>query len=119
MEDFDNNEEQMVSVVDMEGCIEHLATSLSKEFSPEATSDDVYVFCSRKQIESIINDSCLGFDEDDNPIINAKIYAEICDSIFQTVQNASLAKLASEGHLECAWDDDLNDMVFWLPDEPK
>lgn len=119
MEDFDNNEAELVSVVNMEGCIEHLATTLSKEFSPEATSEDVYVFCSRKQIESIINDACIGFDEDDNPIINEKIYSEICDRIFQTVQNASLARLASEGHLECAWDDELNDMVFWLPDEPK
>jgi hypothetical protein len=119
MEDFENDQEETLSVVDMEGYIEHLATFLCKEFAPQATSKDVYVFCSPKQIESIIHDSCLGFDENDNPIINAKIYAQICDSIFRTVQNASLSKLASDGYLECAWDDDLNDMVFWLPDEPK
>ena len=119
MEDFDNNEEeQMMSVVDMEGCVEHLADSIAKEYSPDTKAEDVFHFCSRQQIESIINESCLGYDEDDNPIISVEIYAEVCDKIFQTVQSASLAKLASEGYLECAWDNDLNDMVFWLPDEP-
>ena len=39
-------------------------------------------------------------EKDDNPIISVEIYAEVCDKIFQTVQNASLARLASEGHLE-------------------
>jgi hypothetical protein len=119
MEDFDNNEEELLSVIDMEGCIDHLAGSIAEEYSPGAKPEDVFIFCSRQQIESIINESCLGFDENDNPIINREIYAEICDNICQTVQNASLAKLASEGYLECAWDNDLNDMVFWLPDEPK
>lgn len=119
MEDFENNEEEMLSVVDMEGCIEHLAGSIAKEYSSETKAEDVFYFCSPQQIESIINESCLGYDENDNPIINSSVYAEVCDKIFQTVQNASLAKLASEGHLECAWDDDLNDMVFWLPDEPN
>jgi hypothetical protein len=30
--------------------------------------------------------------------------------------NIALAKLASSGEIECAWDSDINDMIFWVTD---
>jgi hypothetical protein len=35
------------------------------------------------------------------------------------IHNVGLAKLAAQDLIECAWDDELNEMVFWQKEPAK
>ena len=120
MKDFENteDEDQVMAVVDMDGYVEEIARAVTEELSPGTNHSDLYNYCTREQIVGIVQENCLGFSEDNEPLINFEVFHTIFHSVLQRVQNGALSKLAAEGYLECAWDDDLNEMVFWLVDEP-
>lgn len=119
MEDFENTEDEdpVMAVVDMDGYVEEIARAVTQELSPGTDHSDLFNYCTKEQIVSIVEENCLGFSENNEPLINSEIFYTIYNSILQRVQNGALSKLAAEGYLECAWDDDLNEMVFWLADE--
>jgi len=119
MEDFENTEDEdpVMAVVDMDGYVEEIARAVTQELSPGTNPSDLYNYCTKEQIIGIVKENCLGFSENDEPLINFEVFHTIFNSVLQRVQNGALSKLAAEGYLECAWDDDLNEMIFWLADE--
>ena len=117
MEDFEEDEDRVMAVVDMDGYVEEIARAVTEELSPGTNPSDLYNYCTKEQIVGIVQENCLGFSEDDEPLINFEVFNTIFNSVLQRVQNGALSKLAAEGYLECAWDDEINDMVFWLADE--
>jgi hypothetical protein len=64
----------------------------------------------RKYIEPSYNDEF---------IISEDNYDMLCNEIRNWVYNSSLSQAASCGTIECAWDDDINDMVFWHPESTE
>ena len=57
-------------------------------------------------------------DPDDESIyLNMIVYENIVETITYQVYGAALSKLAASGFLKCAWDEKLNDMVFWVSDK--
>lgn len=118
MENFENDEEdQVMAVVDIDGYVEEIAKAVTEELSPGSNHKDLYYYCTKQQIVGIVEENCLGFSENNEPLINFEVFHNIFHSVLQRVQNGALSQLAAEGYLECAWDDDLNDMVFWLSDK--
>lgn len=87
------------------------ASDLKKDYTENL--DD---FVTINQVKSIIKDHSVGTDDDDNFLINEEIHNEIYDSIQVRIFNVGLAKLAANGFIECAWDDDNNEMIFWASD---
>lgn len=61
----------------------------------------------RKYIEPGYNDEF---------IISEYSYDDLCSEIRKWIYNSSLSQVASSGKIECAWDDDSNEMFFWHPD---
>jgi hypothetical protein len=53
----------------------------------------------------ITNNSTMILDEDD--------YNKIFNDIRVGIYNSALSKLAAKGYIECAWDNESNDMIFW------
>ncbi len=49
-------------------------------------------------------------------IISERNYDILCDEIKKWIYNSSLGIVASSGKIECAWDDDSNEMFFWHPE---
>jgi len=119
MEDFENteDEDQVMAVVDMDAYVEEIAKAVTQEISPGTNHKDLFNYCTQEQIVGMIEENCLGFSEDNEPLINFEVFNTIFNSVLQRVQNGALSKLAAEGYLECAWDDEINEMVFWLADE--
>ena len=119
MEDFENteDEDQVMAVVDMDAYVEEIAKAVTQEISPGTNYKDLFNYCTQEQIVGMIEENCLGFSEDNEPLINFEVFNTIFNSVLQRVQNGALSKLAAEGYLECAWDDEINEMVFWLADE--
>jgi hypothetical protein len=58
----------------------------------------------RKYIEPGYNDEFILSDEN---------YDMLCDEIKKWIYNSSLGLAASSGTIECAWDDESNEMFFW------
>lgn len=61
----------------------------------------------RKYIEPGYNDEFILSDEN---------YDLLCDEIKKRIYNSSLSLVASSGSIECAWDDQSNEMFFWNPE---
>jgi hypothetical protein len=79
----------------------------------ENYSDNLDEFISINQVINLIKDKSIGLDESENLLINEDIHNSIHEDIQDWIFNVGLAKLAAAGKIECAWDDDQNDMVFW------
>lgn len=108
---------QKYSIKDINGMITHIIKEVSEYFNTNEDFQEILSYCSTNEIEVIIKDNAVGEDASGRSIITIESYNQIIDDVISRIQSAVLARLASEGHLECGWDDELNDMVFWLPDE--
>lgn len=72
-------------------------------------------FISIGQVENLIRDHSIGTDDDGCLIIDEDSYNQTFDDVRTFLYNVGLAKLAAAGKVECAWDNEINEMVFWLP----
>lgn len=113
----DNEAELFYTVLDEDGFFEALATSVANCFDSE-NIQEVLAYVSKDQILNCVREKCFGFDEG-NMVINAKVYEDSVNDLAQMMQGKMLAKLAAEGYLESAWDDNVNDMIFWLADQDE
>lgn len=105
----------MYSIVDLEGYIDACRTEAALNYS-DSCDEDLDTYITLNQARYIVDSYSLGFDENDNYIIDEDIHFDIVEEIQQWILEAGLAKLAAENKIECAWDDSLNTMVFWYPD---
>lgn len=97
--------------------IEKLAYSIRKNagltISTDA-NDNLDDFISIGQMKNLIYDYAVRTDDGDL-ILDEEGYEQIFDETSSWIINMGLAKLAGENKIECAWDDESNDMVFWQP----
>jgi hypothetical protein len=66
-----------------------------------------------KQAEGIIVEHSMGKDAEGRYLIDEDAHDRLFESIKTRIYNSGLAKLAAKGLVECAWDDENNEMVFW------
>ena len=69
---------------------------------------------SLKQTESIVREY-IEPSYNDEFIISEDNYELLCNEIKKWIYNRSLSQVASSGKIECAWDDNSNEMIFWDP----
>lgn len=81
----------------------------------QLNTNDLNDFITINQIYSLIDGYALGQDDEGQYLIDAECHDHIIEDIRNWIFNVGLAKLASQGYIECAWDSDINEMVFWLP----
>ena len=86
-------------------------------YTGKLTDKDLDEFITLAQIENIIRENQLTTDDDESIYLNMIVYENIVETITYQVYGAALSKLAASGFLECAWDEKLNDMVFWVSDK--
>lgn len=79
------------------------------------SQEDLDNYITIPQITNILAENSCGTDPEYNNayVIDDKIHGKIFSAICVWIQNTALAKLAAENLLECAWDENLNEMVFW------
>ena len=106
------------SVIDMDGCASALREGVAKSFTENYTEnlDDLI---SIQQVINMIQEHSLGQDEEGFHLINEEVFDFVFNEIRIWIYEVGLAKLAAQGHVECAWDNESNDMVFWLADKNK
>lgn len=100
------------SIIDLDSISTSLRSEIAKTFT-DADEDNLDEYITLHQVKDIIIGYSLGNDEEGNYLINQEVFQDAWDDIRDWIFNAGLAKLAAKGMIECAWDDNLNEMVFW------
>jgi type II secretory pathway component HofQ len=106
------------SIIDLEGFAKSLRAGVASSFEENYT-ESLDGFISVNQVINLVKKNNLGKDEENNYIINEKVFDDIFNEIREWFYSVGLSKLASAGYVDCAWDNDSNEMVFWLANEAK
>lgn len=106
-----NNDEQIYAITNLEGYAREMREAAATTFSDNHSDIDEYI--SINQMIGLIKSECIGFDDQERPLLNETANAQIYESTVTWINNVGLAKLAAQGFVECAWDDKQNEMIFW------
>lgn len=111
-------EDNIYSIMDLDGYATSLRDGVAQSFVENYTENlDDYITI--EQIKGLIIGYSLGQDEEGNYLINADAFNDTFEDAREWFFEAGLSKLAAKGLVECAWDDEANDMVFWVKDNDK
>ena len=111
----DNN---TYSIMDLEGYVSSIREAVAQSFT-ESYDENLDDFITLEQTKNIILGYSLGQDDDGNYLINEESFNDSFEDIRRWIYDAGIAKLAAEGLIECAWDDNLNEMVFWCKNDEQ
>ena len=106
------------SIVDLEGYANSIRESAAKSFT-ETYTENLDEFISIDQVIGLVKEHSVGKDEKDNYLITEENFNEIFEAVRDRLYTVGLSRLAAKGLVECAWDDETNEMVFWLSDAGK
>lgn len=100
------------SIVDLDGYANSLRDGVAKSFVDNYTENlDDYITI--EQVKSVIVGYSLGQDDNGDYIINSEVFNDTFDDVREWFYEAGLSKLAAKGAIECAWDNETNQMIFW------
>ena len=72
-------------------------------------------FISINQVKNIIANHIVGIDDNDRYMVDEDSFNNTFEEVSVWLHEVGLAKLAAAGKLECAWDDESGEMIFWMP----
>lgn len=111
--------QEVYAITDLEGYVSQMREAAAKSLS-DSEEDNLDEFISVGQMINMIKNECLGFDDEDRPLLDESANERIFENTAVWIHNVGLAKLAAQDLVECAWDDNENDMVFWVKEKkPK
>lgn len=109
--------QEVYAITDLEGYASQMRSAAAKTLSEDDTTN-LNEFISLQQIINMVNHECLGYDDEDRPLLDEEANEKIFENTAVWIENVGLAKLAAQDLVECAWDSDSNDMVFWVKEKP-
>jgi len=107
---------EVYAISNLDGYAQEIINAAAKTLS-DAPSNDLDNYVSVGQVINLVKQKCIGYDDMDRPILDETINESIYEDVTVWIHNVGLAKLAGQDLIECAWDNDLNDMVFWAKDK--
>lgn len=78
--------------------------------------DDIDDFITLNETLDIIKNNCFGIDENNSLLLNEETNQKIYEKIGQFIYGIQLSRMCTDGILECAWDSESNNMIFWNPE---
>ena len=109
---------EIYAIVDLDGYVREMRDAAAKTLA-EDHDENLDEFVSVNQMINLVKSECVGFDDNDRPMLNEDANEMIYEKTVAWIHNAGLAKLAAQGLIECAWDSNLNEMVFWSNETPQ
>ena len=104
---------KVYAIVDLNGYVEQVREAAAYSISEDSEYDDLENYISLNQIINMVNQECIGFDDNGCPLLDENKNEQIFEAVVIWIHNVALARLAGNDLIECAWDSDINDMVFW------
>lgn len=90
------------------------AASFSKDYG-----EDLNEFITIRQTVDMIVENSIGKDEKGLYLIDEASHKKLFESVRLRIYNSGLSKLAAKDMLECAWDGNKGEMVFWSKKKKK
>ena len=112
-EDIDDCELEFYSIADIDGYCRETRIMVASDFADNLTEKEMDQYISIGQIKSILDEFCDEYDNNDCPVICNQSHNAICEAILTRIQSVGMAKLAADDTLQVAFDEKLNDFVFW------
>lgn len=106
------------SITNLEKYAYILREGVANSFTENYT-ENLDDFISIAQVINLIKSKSDGKDENGQLIICQSAMDIIFDELREWIYGIGLSKLASRGYVDCAWDNEKNEMVFWLSDAHK
>jgi hypothetical protein len=103
---------EVYAIVDLNGYATQMREAAAKSISSD-NSDNLDEYISLTQMTNLVEEFCLGHDDENRPLLNEDTNEQIFEETAIWIHNIALAKLAAQDLIECAWDNKLNEMVFW------
>lgn len=107
------------SIVNLQGYVSEMREVAASTISEHSSKDNLDEYISLKQMIKLVEQHCVGFDNNNNPMLNEDANEQIFEETAVWINNVGLAKLAGQDLIECAWDDESNEMIFWHKETPK
>lgn len=116
--------EEVYAITNINGYVSQMREAAAANISENSGEDDLNEYISIEQMIGLVKNNCIGYDDKDHPLLNEETNQKIFEEATTWIHNVGLARLAALDILECAWDDELNEMVFWhkehqTNDKPK
>lgn len=112
-------QEEVYAITDLNGYVSQMREAAANSISENSDNDNLDSYISVEQMIGLVRSNCLGFDDENRPLLNEESNEIIFEQTASWIHNVGLAKLAAKDLVECAWDDELNEMVFWHKETPK
>lgn len=107
------SDEQIYSIIDVENYATEMRKAAADNISENSSEDNLDEYITIDQMIGLVKVNCLGFDEESRPLLHEKANQKIFEEASIWIHNVGLAKLAGRDLVECAWDSELQEMVFW------
>lgn len=111
-------DDQVYAITNIDGYADEIRTAAANSIS-DSSNDDLNDYITITQITNLVKQKCLGYDDLNRPMLNESINESIYEDVAVWIHNVGLARLAAKDLVECAWDNEANDMVFWAKSKPK
>lgn len=103
---------ELYAIIDLEGYATQIREAAAKSIG-DTSNDDLNNYISLNQIIGLVKEHCHGYDDEDRPLLNEDSNEQVFEDTAIWIHDIGLAKLAAQDLIECAWDSDQNEMVFW------
>lgn len=110
--------QEIYAITDLTGYVSQMRDAAAKSLSEQYT-DNLDDYISLDQMINLVKKECVGFDDEDRPLLDEDTNEKIFEDIAVWIHNVGLAKLAAQDLVECAWDNKSNEMVFWAKEKRK
>ncbi len=101
------------AITDLDGYVVEIRQAAADSIG-SSDGEDLNNYISLDQMKGLVEQWSLGTDNQDRLIVDEETNQHIFEDTRIWISNVGLAKLAAEDCIECAWDNDANEMVFWV-----
>lgn len=106
----------LYAITNLDGYATQIREAAAKSLC-DTGNDDLNDYITLTQIINMVTENCKGFDEEDRPLLDEDTNEKIFEDTAVWIHSVGLAKLAAQDLIECAWDDESNEMVFWAKEK--
>jgi hypothetical protein len=100
------------AIMDLDSYITDMRNAAAESIAPD-NKDNLDEYITLSQMRYLVESWCIGHDDSLRPILDEEANQNIFEDVMIWISNSGLAKLAAEGLIECAWDSDANEFIFW------
>ena len=103
---------KVYAITNLDGYSDEMRKAAANALCEDAT-DNLDDYISLEQMKGLVEENCVGYDDEDRPLLNEEVNELIFEEATVWINNVGLAKLAGKDLIECAWDDETGDFIFW------